>query len=119
MTSCDGLQYGIQYAIQILTKIFCKKPQDKVAVLLQEAILSAVSSVRFGVGEMLFSVQFNNEAQSLTDEIDFHFALAIERDRQASVQLELTFRLSQYFKAPTKKRLAGATRPCHTGYLCR
>ena len=65
------------------------------AVLLQEAILSAVSTVRFGVGKMLFSVEFYDEAQSLADEIDFHFALAIERNRQANVQLELTFRFSE------------------------
>ena len=58
MASCQRLQYGVQDAVQILTKIFCKKPQNKIAVLLQETILSAVSSVRFGVGKMLFSVQF-------------------------------------------------------------
>jgi len=45
LASCQNLQYGIQNAVQVLTKIFCKKPQNKIAVLLQEAILSAVSSV--------------------------------------------------------------------------
>ena len=115
MTPSNGLQYGIQDAIQIFTKIFCKKPQNKIAVLLQEAILSAVSSIRFGVGKMLFSVEFYDEAQSLADEIDFHFALAIERNGQANVQLELIFRFSESFKTTIEKRLAGATRPCHTG----
>ena len=75
MAPCQNLQYRIQNAVQIFTKIFCKKPQNKIAVLLQETILSAVSSVRFGVGEMPLSVQFNCEAQTLADEIDFHFTL--------------------------------------------
>ncbi len=38
----------------------CKKPQNKIAVLLlPEAILSAVSPVRFGIGKMLFSVELD------------------------------------------------------------
>jgi hypothetical protein len=119
LASCQNLQYGIQDSVQIFAKIFCKKPQNKIAVLLQEAILSAVSSVRFGIGKMLLSIEFYDEAQWLADKIDFHFALTIEGDRHTTVQLEPTFGLSERFKAPIKKRLAGATRPCHAGYLCR
>jgi hypothetical protein len=60
LASCQNLQYGIQDAVQIFTEIFCKKPQNKVAVLLREAILSAVSPVCFGVGEMLIAVELES-----------------------------------------------------------
>jgi hypothetical protein len=110
LTRYQRLQYGIQDAVQIFAAIFSKKPQNKIAVLLQEAILSAVSPVRLGVGKMLFSV-LNSTTRRARRLTKFHFTLTIEGNRQASVQLELTFRLRESFKTSIQKRLAGATVP--------
>jgi len=53
----------VQHFIKTLSNIFRKKPQHKIAILLQQSILTPVTPVCFGVCEMLFPVQLNSYAR--------------------------------------------------------
>jgi hypothetical protein len=50
----------VQHIIKTLSNIFSKKPKHKIAILLQQSILTPVTPVRFGAGKMLFPVQLNS-----------------------------------------------------------
>jgi hypothetical protein len=53
----------VQHFIKTLSNIFCKKPQHKIAILLQQSILTPVTPVCFGAGKMLLPVQLNSYAR--------------------------------------------------------
>ena len=109
------LEYRIQNAIEIPTEVLCKKPQNKVTVLLKEAIFPAVTSIGFSVGEVLGAVQFYDDTQTVVEEIHFHLTLTIKGDGHRNVQLELVSCLRQSFKTPKEKRFACASSSCHAG----
>src|SRR5262245_3590202 len=96
---CQRLQYGIQYAIELFADILCKKSQNEIAVLLQQAVFPAIASVGFRIGEMLRAIEFHNDTQRLVEEIDFHLTLPIERNWHANIQLKTAFCLGKSFKA--------------------
>src|SRR5262245_47814902 len=96
---CQGLQYGIQNAIEILADILYKKSQNKIAVLLQQPVFPAIASVGFRIGQMLRAIEFHNDTQRLVEEIDFHLTLPIERNWHANIQLKTAFCLGKSFKA--------------------
>ena len=97
---CQGLQYGIQNAREILADILRKKPQNEIAVLLQQPVFAAITAVGFRIREVLRAIEFYDDAERLVEEIDLHLTLAIERDWHANVQLELAFCLRKSLEAP-------------------
>ena len=44
---------AVKHAIEILADILCKKPQNEIAVLLQQPVFSAITAVGFRIGKML------------------------------------------------------------------
>jgi len=99
-TPCQRLQYGIQDAIEILADILCKKSQNEIAVLLQQSVFPAITPVGFWIGEMLRTIEFQDDTQRLVEEIDLHLTMAIERNWYPKVQLKASFRLGKSFKTP-------------------
>jgi hypothetical protein len=46
--------------------VVCEKTQDKIAGLLEQSILAAVSAIGFGVVEVLGAIQFDGDARVVT-----------------------------------------------------
>jgi hypothetical protein len=108
------LQDRIQDGIEVLANIFRKEAQNKIAILLQQAVLSAIATIGSGVRKMLRAVEFNGNSKSLVQEVDLHLTLPIERDRNSDVQLEPVFCLGNSFKTAIEKRFARTARLCQT-----
>ena len=70
----------IQHLIKPFPNIFCKKPKHKIAVLLQQKILSTVAPVRFDAGKMLFAVQLNRDTCIRAQQVHFHSPPTVERN---------------------------------------
>jgi len=51
----------IEYQIQFRTDVFREKSQDKIAMRLQQRVFSAIAPVCIRVGQMLATVQFNDQ----------------------------------------------------------
>jgi len=54
----------VQNLVEPLADVFCQKPQDEVAALLEQRIFAPVASPGVGIGEMLIAVEFNDQAGS-------------------------------------------------------
>jgi hypothetical protein len=70
----------IQHFIKPFSNIFCKKPKYKIAILLQESILSPVAPVRFHSGKMLFAVQLNRYSRIRAQQVHLHPPQTVERN---------------------------------------
>ncbi len=65
-------------SVEFLADVFCKEPQDEVAVLLQQLVLAAVATVRNGIRQVLRAIQLHGDARVGTQEIDLQRARAVE-----------------------------------------
>src|SRR5262245_6551813 len=91
-------QNRIQHFVEALSQILRKKTQDEVTILLEQGVLTAIASVRSGIGYMLWPVNFDHERSRFTEEIHLHLSLAAKRNRQFNVHPKLARRVSQGFK---------------------
>ena len=82
----QGSQDRIEHRLQLPTDILSKKPQNQIAVLLQQLILAAVAAVRDRIGEMLAAVQLHSHPGIRAEKVDLQRAETIERDRQGHVE---------------------------------
>jgi len=48
--------------IESLSEILGKKPQNEVAILLQESVLPSIPPIGFWIGQVLGSIEFDYEA---------------------------------------------------------
>ena len=55
--------------------------EHEIAVLLEYPVLASVTPVRDRIREMLGTIDLNDDSRISAEEIDFHSAEAIERDR--------------------------------------
>jgi hypothetical protein len=62
--SSQSVQARIQHQIQLLADVFGEEPQDEVAVLLKELILSPVAAVGGRIREVLRAIEFYRDACS-------------------------------------------------------
>ena len=67
-------QDRVEDRVQIPADVVGQEPQDEVAVLLKQLILSTVPSICDGIRQMLRTIQFQGEARVRAEEIDFQRA---------------------------------------------
>ena len=82
---------GVEHRVQLLAHVLGQKPQNEIAVLLQQLVLASIAPVGDRIGEMLRAIQLHGDTRLSAQEIDFQRPEAIERDRQRGVQLETPF----------------------------
>lgn len=58
--------------VKALRDIACKESQDKISVLLKQGVFMSVASVRVGISQVLFSIEFDSDPQFRAQEINFH-----------------------------------------------
>ncbi len=80
-SSRQSVQARVQHQIQLLADVFGEEPQDEVAVLLKELILSPVAAVGGRIREVLRAIEFYRDACILTEQVNFERPKSIERDR--------------------------------------
>ena len=86
---------GVQGGVEALADIGAEEAEDVIAVFLQQGVLAAVAAVRSGVREMLVAVEFQNQSRFDAQEIHFHPAPIIERNRQLGIEPEPALGCSQ------------------------
>lgn len=96
----ESRQNGVQNVIEPFARILGQKSQNEVSILLQHCVFPSVASVRFGVSQMLGSIQFHYQTRILAKEVDLHPASGIKGNRQLRVQPEAPGCFRQCFKAP-------------------
>ena len=62
----------VQYQVQMFAEVLRKKPEDEVSMALQELVLSTITAIRLGIGEMLRTVQFDNKSSFSTEKVHLH-----------------------------------------------
>jgi hypothetical protein len=61
--SSQSVQAGVQHQIQLLADVFGEEPQDEVAVLLKELVLSSVAAVGGRIRGVLRAVEVYRDAR--------------------------------------------------------
>ena len=78
-------QDGVEDGVQLAADVFGKKPEDEVAVLLEQPVLATVPSIGGGIRQVLRAIQFEGEARVGTEEVDLERPGAIERESAVRV----------------------------------
>ncbi len=73
MAASHGSEHGVEHRIQILGEILREKTQHGVTVLLQQAVLVAIPSVRLGIAQMPGAIDLDRHTRVLAQEVDLHF----------------------------------------------
>lgn len=84
----DGPQDGIQHAVEVFGNVLREEAENQVTVFLKQTVLAAVAPVRDGISQVLRAIEFDGNAQLAAEQVDFHPAPTVERDRQFRVQQE-------------------------------
>jgi hypothetical protein len=106
---CQSNKDGIQDLIEVFARVLGKEPEDEVPVSLQLRIFSPIAAVGFCIGQVLRSVQFNDQSVLRAEEVDFHTPVAIKRDRQIRVQDEAILCCEHCLQPTIEECLAGAS----------
>ena len=106
--TAENAQDLIKDVVEVFAKVIGEEPENEVTVQLQEGVFAAVAAVGGGVGEVLESVEFDDEAGGGAEKIDFHFAVFVEGDGEPGVELEVSGELGVGFEAAVEKGFAGA-----------
>jgi hypothetical protein len=61
-SASDRSQNGVEYLVEIPPDIFSQESPHKVAVLLQQLILPAVTAIRLGISQVLASIELHGDA---------------------------------------------------------
>lgn len=88
LSATERPQNCIEHQVQFPAHVFSKKTQNQVAVLLQQLILAAITTVCDGIREMLAAVQLHSHAGIGTQKVDFECSETVQCDRQRSVDAE-------------------------------
>src|SRR5215467_886008 len=83
----------IQDEIEPFAHILREETQDKITVLLEQLVFSTIMPVGFDVPKMLRAVQFYGQPSNRAQQIDFHSAPTVKRDRQLGIELEASCHL--------------------------
>src|SRR6266568_2065604 len=62
----------VQHHVEVLAHIFGEEAQHEVAVLLEQLILTAVSTIGIGTFQVLRAIQFDHHTRMSTQQVDFH-----------------------------------------------
>lgn len=76
-------------------------------MFLQEGVFFTVAAVGFFVDEVLVAVEFDSDSFLGEEEIDFHFAVFVERDRETGVEVKFVLGGGEGLQALVEKFLAG------------
>jgi len=60
-----GALDGIEDVIEVLSEVFGEEAEDEIPMLLERGVLATVATIGFGVGQMLPSIEFDDQAQIL------------------------------------------------------
>lgn len=101
---------SVEHQVQILTHVFREEAQHAVAVLLEQQILSSVTTVCNRISEMLGTVQLHCDTGVGAQEIDFQSPQTVERDRQSNVEPKAALGFRQDLKATIKERFCRTPR---------
>jgi hypothetical protein len=85
--------------------------QNEVAVLLQQLILAAVTTVRDGISEVLSAIKLHGDPCVVAEQIYLQRSDTVECNRKRALQPEATLRLRQRLQAPVPEPLGGAACP--------
>src|ERR1700731_3261292 len=100
----------IQNLIEALANIFAEEPQDMITVLLEQSVFTPITPVRVGVVEVLTAIQFDGYVRVRTQQVHFHSAPTVERNRQFCIEPEATSRFRQCFQSTMEERLSCTSR---------
>jgi hypothetical protein len=78
----------IQHEIELLPHVLCEEAQNKIAVLLEQLVFSAIAPVGLDAPEMVGAVQLYGQPSNWVEQIDFHSAPTVKRDRQLGIEFE-------------------------------
>ena len=71
----------VQHLVKPFPHVLCKKSKYKIAVLLQQSILTPVAPISFGARKMLFTIQLNRYTRIRAQQVHFHSSPTIKRNR--------------------------------------
>ena len=74
-------QNPVEHRVEFLREVLGEITQDEIAVLLKELVLAPIAAVRDRICEVLGTIDLDNDPRIGAQQIDFHSAEAIERDR--------------------------------------
>ena len=81
----EGAEDTIQHVAQLLADIFCQKTQHKVAALLKQDILAAITAVGIRIGQVLRAIQFDRQTSFRIQQVNFHLPALAKWDGQPRV----------------------------------
>ena len=85
LSAREGAENTIQHVVQLLADIFCQKTQHKIAALLKQGILAAITAVGIRVGEVLRAIQFDRQTRLRIQQVNFHLPAFVKWDGQLRV----------------------------------
>ena len=65
---------------EALADIFRQETEHKVAVFLEQCILTAITPVSLGIGQMLRAIQLDRNARLRIKQVNFHLSVFVKGD---------------------------------------